>query len=229
MQGYFGDPYFCCKPECLQSFDCPRNFACINAKCVDPCENACGMNAECSVVNHSPMCYCSAGYTGNALFGCHPIPDNGKTHRWPVVSLNKSLIPAIVSKAYLPIPRDDPCLPSPCGLYAECHVYDNHPVCTCLPGYLGAAPDCRPECMISSQCPFDKSCVSMRCVDPCPGICGLHAMCRAVNHNPICYCLPGHTGDPFTRCISIPEPSKSRLFRVDALLSATALFLEVEF
>lgn len=79
MQDYFGDPYFGCKPECLQSFDCPCNFACINAKCVDPCENACGMNSECSVVNHSPMCYCIPGYTGNAVFGCHPIPDNGKT------------------------------------------------------------------------------------------------------------------------------------------------------
>lgn len=79
MQDYFGDPYIGCRPECLQSFDCPFNFACINAKCVDPCENSCGMNAECSVINHSPMCYCAPGYTGNAVIGCHPIPDNCKT------------------------------------------------------------------------------------------------------------------------------------------------------
>lgn len=78
MKDYYGDPYFGCKPECLQSFDCPCNFACINTKCVNPCENACGMNAECSVVNHAPMCYCVPGYTGNALYGCHPIPDNSK-------------------------------------------------------------------------------------------------------------------------------------------------------
>lgn len=85
LPDYYGDPYFGCKPECLQSFDCPCNFACINAKCVDPCENACGMNAECSVVNHSPMCYCIPDYTGNALFGCYPVPDNGKTHRWKII------------------------------------------------------------------------------------------------------------------------------------------------
>lgn len=78
MQDYFGDPYIGCRPECLHSFDCPCNFACINAKCVDPCENSCGMNAECSVVNHSPMCFCTPGYTGNALVGCHPVPDNCK-------------------------------------------------------------------------------------------------------------------------------------------------------
>lgn len=69
--------------------------------------------------------------------------------------------------------------------------------------------------MINAQCAFDKSCVNQQCVDPCPGICGLHAMCRAVNHNPICSCLPGYTGDPFTRCVPNPEPSKSRLMHID--------------
>lgn len=114
------------------------------------------------------------------------------------------------SKAYLPLPRDNPCLPSPCGLYSDCHVVSNHPVCSCLAGYLGAPPDCHPECMISAQCPFDRACINQQCVDPCPGICGLNAMCRAVNHNPICSCAAGYIGDPFTRCVPIPEPSKSR-------------------
>lgn len=112
------------------------------------------------------------------------------------------------SKAYLPIPRNDPCRPSPCGLYTECHVIENHPVCSCLSGYLGAPPDCHPECMINAQCPFDRACVNQQCVDPCPGICGLNAMCRAVNHNPICSCMPGYNGDPFDRCVPNPEPSK---------------------
>lgn len=113
------------------------------------------------------------------------------------------------SKAYLPLPRDNPCRPSPCGLYSDCHVVEDHPVCSCLAGYLGAPPDCHPECMISAQCPFDRACINQQCIDPCPGICGLNAMCRAVNHNPICSCSPGYTGDPFTSCIPIPEPSKS--------------------
>lgn len=50
--------------------------------------------------------------------------------------------------------------------------------------------------------------MNLKCIDPCPGICGLNAMCRAVNHNPICTCLPGYDGDPFDRCSLIPEPSK---------------------
>lgn len=78
MSDYFGDPYLGCRPECLQSSDCPFNKACVNMRCADPCLNACGANAECFVVNHSPMCHCVSGYTGNAMFSCHLIPDNGK-------------------------------------------------------------------------------------------------------------------------------------------------------
>lgn len=79
MPDYFGDPFIGCRPECLQNSDCAFNMACINSKCIDPCNNACGTNAECACVNHNPMCYCIPDFTGNALYGCHPIPDNGKS------------------------------------------------------------------------------------------------------------------------------------------------------
>lgn len=79
MQNYFGDAFIGCRPECLQNSDCTFNMACINMKCTNPCSNACGANAECACVNHNPMCYCNSDYTGNALYGCHPIPDNGKS------------------------------------------------------------------------------------------------------------------------------------------------------
>lgn len=49
----------------------------------------------------------------------------------------------------------------------------------------------------------------MKCKDPCPGTCGLHARCRVVNHNAICSCNPGFVGDPFVRCIK-EEESKTR-------------------
>lgn len=49
----------------------------------------------------------------------------------------------------------------------------------------------------------------MKCKDPCPGTCGLHARCRVVNHNAICSCNPGFVGDPFVRCLK-EEESKTR-------------------
>ena len=99
-----------------------------------------------------------------------------------------------------------PCSPSPCGPYSICREQNDHAVCSCSPEHVGAPPNCRPECVISTECPQDKSCINQRCTDPCPGTCGHLARCRTVNHNPICSCPPGHVGDPFVRCVK--EESK---------------------
>lgn len=95
----------------------------------------------------------------------------------------------------------NPCVPTPCGLYSNCRAQNGHAVCSCVANYIGAPPNCRPECMSSSDCSQDKSCINERCKDPCPGTCGNNALCRTVNHNPICSCMTGFTGDPFVRCI----------------------------
>lgn len=104
-----------------------------------------------------------------------------------------------------PIIVSDPCVPSPCGLNSQCRELNNHAVCSCLPKYIGAPPNCRPECILSSECPLDKSCINQKCKDPCPGTCGQYAKCQVVNHNPICSCNIGFTGDPFVRCIKEAE------------------------
>lgn len=93
------------------------------------------------------------------------------------------------------------CHPNPCGLNSQCRVVNEHEVCSCLPGYIGSAPNCRPECVVSSECAQNRACINKKCVDPCIGTCGQHARCNVVGHNPICSCSPGYTGDPFIRCI----------------------------
>lgn len=94
----------------------------------------------------------------------------------------------------------NPCQPSPCGPNSQCREVNNHAVCSCLTGFIGSPPSCRPECMVSSDCVQDRACIKQKCIDPCPGTCGLNARCQVVNHNPICSCAPGFTGDPFIRC-----------------------------
>lgn len=91
---------------------------------------------------------------------------------------------------------------------SDCRLFENHPVCSCIPDYIGSPPNCRAECIINAECSFDRTCINKKCVDPCPGVCGLHAMCRPVHHNAICGCMDGFTGDPFTRCVPIPIPSE---------------------
>lgn len=100
----------------------------------------------------------------------------------------------------------DPCQPSPCGPNSLCRTVNGHSVCTCEQGYIGTPPSCRPECIVSSECPQNKACVNKKCVDPCPNNCGLNARCQVITHNPICSCTSGYTGDPFTQCV--PEESK---------------------
>lgn len=69
-----------------------------------------------------------------------------------------------------------------------------------MPGFLGNPPNCRPECVISSDCPRNQACNNQKCIDPCSGTCGWKALCQVVNHNPVCSCPSGFTGDPFFRC-----------------------------
>lgn len=70
---YVGSPPNC-RPECTVSSECAQNKACINQKCQDPCPGTCGINAKCSVINHSPICICSSGYTGDPFSRCYLIP-----------------------------------------------------------------------------------------------------------------------------------------------------------
>lgn len=53
---------------------------------------------------------------------------------------------------------------------------------------------------MNSDCSRVKACVNHYCVDPCEGTCGTSAKCDVVNHIPMCSCLPGTSGDPFTLC-----------------------------
>lgn len=98
----------------------------------------------------------------------------------------------------------DPCNPSPCGPNSICRVIDNHAVCSCQPGLIGAPPSCRPECVTSAECSLTQACLMSKCKDPCPGTCGLNAKCHVINHNPICSCPPGYNGDPFRHCQLVP-------------------------
>lgn len=103
------------------------------------------------------------------------------------------------------IPREpgNPCVPSPCGPNSQCRAIGDSPACTCLPNYVGRAPNCRPECMISAECPANLACINEKCSDPCIGACGQHTTCTVLNHNSVCRCISGYTGDPFSSCTEV--------------------------
>ena len=98
-----------------------------------------------------------------------------------------------------PVPLN-PCLADPCGPFSQCRSQRGIAACACLRGYIGIPPNCRPECVLHSECPGNLACLGEKCRDPCPGACGPYAECEVINHNAVCRCQQGYEGDPFTGC-----------------------------
>lgn len=73
LPGYTNSPPNC-RPECTISSECNPEKACINQKCVDPCPGSCGTNTNCATINHSPICSCKNGFTGDPFTTCYAIP-----------------------------------------------------------------------------------------------------------------------------------------------------------
>lgn len=181
LPGYRGSPPVC-QPECVSHSECPSSKACVNLKCIDPCPGVCGANARCEVINHSPICSCRPGETGNPFVSCS-FPPTIENERRP----------------------ENPCSPSPCGPNSICQITQGHPVCSCIENYIGAPPFCRPECILSNDCPQDKACIQERCENPCANACGPNAECHVIAHSAYCHCISGFRGDAFVGCSRIPE------------------------
>lgn len=167
---YIGNPYESCRPECVLNTDCPRDKACLGSKCSNPCVGTCAQNAICTVVNHIPSCSCPEGFTGDPFSLC---------------------------RVYAPPPAEptDPCQPSPCGPNSQCRNAENRAICSCLPEMINSPPNCRPQCVVNSECSLTEACVNNKCVNPCQsGTCGNQARCEVINNSPICSCREGTTG-----------------------------------
>ena len=61
------------------NYDCGPSQACRDYKCVSVCAGQCGLNAECNVRNHIPVCSCPHQYTGDPLVSCRRV-DPGRSH-----------------------------------------------------------------------------------------------------------------------------------------------------
>ena len=92
-------------------------------ECQDPCPyKSCVANSRCVVTNHEPSCHCEEGFEGNGNVRCSAV-------------------------------SVDPCNPSPCGPFSTCHSGSNNlAACSCMAGYSGSPPSCRPECSQDSDC-----------------------------------------------------------------------------
>lgn len=205
MPYFVGDPPFC-RPECVTNSECSLSKACVNNKCVDPCENTCGLNTICTVRYHFPNCKCKSGFTGNPLSSCFYVKSMTFSLNIPNFLLNNHVSDDVpdTQVTYTPVPVRSPepsCLPNPCGPFSQCRIHDNKVLsCSCLPSYIGNPPNCRPECITSNDCPNNKACQNNLCKNPCEGACGRGAQCDVVYHKAVCTCQPNLIGDPYRNC-----------------------------
>lgn len=187
LHDYIGVPPKC-RPECTSNTDCNIRMACINKKCRDPCAGSCGVNAECKVVSHTPICTCQSGYSGDPFHYCNEL----------IITTTQE--------------RPTPCVPSPCGANAVCRDQNGIGSCTCLSDHFGDPyVACKPECLLNSDCPSNKACHNKKCHDPCPGTCGIDAQCNVINHIPSCSCPEQYYGDPYKICIFRLQGEKKKI------------------
>lgn len=206
ITNYIGAPPSC-RPECSVSSECAQDKACINLRCVDPCPGTCGNEAHCKVTNHNPICTCPPGYSGDPFIRCLIKERKTIVYSNTLKGIFIHIINYLEEEPRLPTRPTNPCVPSPCGPNSQCRAVGETPVCSCLPNFVGRAPNCRPECTLNSECPANLACINERCKDPCPGSCGFNAFCNVVNHSPVCSCETGYTGDPFAGC----SPTRKQL------------------
>jgi len=205
IRGYLGSPPTC-RPECIVSTDCPQNEACSNQKCTNPCPGSCGIGASCRVVNHNPICICPPSQTGDPFVRCY----QQRKYRSSLSQLQRTsvaLFPSRVIRNFALLapmqtePPVSPCKPDPCGPNSQCRPRGDKSECACLPSFIGSPPNCRAECVSNSECANHLACINQKCQDPCVGSCGANANCYVVSHTPMCTCMNGYTGDPFTQCV----------------------------
>lgn len=51
---------------------------------------------------------------------------------------------------------------------------------------------------------MSQICYRSKCKDPCPGLCGVNAICLTRNHVSSCICSDTYTGNPYNFCERIP-------------------------
>lgn len=88
---YIGNPPNC-RPECVVNAECSYSLACINNKCKDPCSGTCGQNADCKVIQHSPICSCKNGFTGDPFVHCTHKPGKHFTSSLTLLQISLSNI-----------------------------------------------------------------------------------------------------------------------------------------
>ena len=192
-----------CLDSCKSDSECSSQQTCNKRRgvCIDPCSlrAACGVNAHCRVVHHSPRCECPECYTGRPHLGCRPDSRCSGSHKHPQIEGrgcgNNNDCP---SALYC---ENGECK-SPCGHTSVCEANEK-----CVAANHQASCQCKNKLVINAlgeltcptkgvggcrsdvECPPNMGCVSSVCQNPCTqASCPPGKKCQVLNHQPLCMC-----------------------------------------
>lgn len=205
--GYVGDPKKTgCKKQnqCTNGYqDCPPEATCVNNRCVNLCDGACGTNSICKIVNRKPICTCADGFEKSKndnsckkkLLACLNENDcEGDT------CVNGQCFAACKNSSHCD--AGDACIKNLC--ITQCNTHTQ-----CAIGQACVGGQCLIGCRSNDDCIEDEACLNNKCVNPCLGArsCGPNAICSRENHAVKCECPPGFEGTPLPQQGCVRKPS----------------------
>ena len=207
---YIGDAYSAgCRiqveGDCPRGdIDCPLDAVCNSGKCINPCENACGKNALCSVIERKPVCTCPGRFaplSGNAQDGCvrELVGCNSDIDCGGGVCQNSQC--KVVCRQSGDCSAGEKCIQNSCVLPCSGNSQ-------CANGQACVNGACILGCRGNKDCAGSEACVNSKCQNPCDnaGVCGPNAICDCQNHLTSCKCPPGFEGNPTPDqgCVRVP-------------------------
>lgn len=200
--------------ECKIDSDCPFDKACINEKCLDPCDSSthCGRNAECIVQYHRAQCNCPIGMQGNPLISCISVVCQYNEDCADHEACDR------LNRVCRAVCEDDTCADT-----AVCVGRGHQPICSCPPATSGnpfveckrfeQPIESRPECRSDGDCSSSLACINARCQNPCAqdDICSSSQECRVLDTLPLrtimCQCPKDTVSDVSGLCKPISKLS----------------------
>lgn len=203
--GYVEDLNGACRKQdqCINGDeDCPLDTACVNSRCVNPCEGACGINSLCKVVNRKAICMCPDGYES--------IKDNSCKKKILLCSSEQDCNGDICSngQCFTACSNSSQCdagetcvrhfCITQCAKHAQCGV-----------GQACVGGQCLIGCRSNRDCPSEEACLNNKCTNPCLSTraCGPNAICSRSDHSTRCECPLGFEGTPTPQQGCVRKPS----------------------
>lgn len=205
--GYVGDPIKegCRKQgECPRgNIDCRRDSICVEGRCVNPCDGACGINSLCKIVDRKAICSCPEGYENS---------QDGKSCKKKIIAClskldcngdvchNGQCFSACRNTSHCD--PGDLCIKNYC--VTQCNTHSQ-----CGIGQACVEGQCLIGCRNNEECPNEESCINNKCANPCQAMrtCGPNAICSRINHSTKCDCPQGFEGSPTPQQGCIRKPA----------------------